>query len=573
MHSQVRSIARLLYTHNPFYLLSASLVLYGLQTAFRDTNALPQNAWLLASSLCGYTLLLALTAYLVVRFGKVWEDARSLALLVIFLFVAISISFDEICSTSPSTAATVLLLGLVFALCVTECLIRSLRIKFPLGYRLPFYLMLALFFLYPLWVSPYLTNQLDDAIAWRVFLFPVFAGLITLTLVPAVRRGNALVRKNGTPWEWPWYPWPIFAFLAVGVCGRSFVLTFTAQAAMEWPASAAVQPSTDWASSFGLYYLTPFCFAILFLLAEIAIVERIAKLGRGVMLAVPLVILTAIPVGSGKPFVDFLADVVMRVGSPAWLAMIGAAAFYGYLWHRGVKAAEVGICASLLTLTMVGPGTTGLDTLALAQWWPLALLAAWQVERTLHTGSSIRCLAAVAALLLAACVAWPGTWFTAYYGFVPLHIFGAACLAISAVFADRFARTLRRLSAIIPVALALTALVAAPSLGVPGSFAVTYIASLAVATIVFWFVTGRRLWQIAMIANTAAAIISAAIWLHSGLHTTIPVRALTALTWGVICFFIAALISSLKGGLARHTRIWWKHERDALLREWKEDST
>ena len=105
MHTQARSVGRFLYNHNPFYLLSACLVLYGLQTAFQDGGSVPENAWLLVSTLSGYTLLLAITAYAAVRFGRVWEDARSLALLVIFMFVAISVSLDQICNTFPSTAA------------------------------------------------------------------------------------------------------------------------------------------------------------------------------------------------------------------------------------------------------------------------------------------------------------------------------------------------------------------------------------------------------------------------------------------------------------------------------------
>lgn len=131
MQTNAHSFGRFLYNHNPFYLLSASFVLYGLHAAFGERAAIPENVWLLATSLCGYTLLLALTAYLVVRLGRVWEDARSLALLVILMFVAISVSFDEICNTLPSTATMVLTFGLIFSLLVSEGLIRSLQIKFP----------------------------------------------------------------------------------------------------------------------------------------------------------------------------------------------------------------------------------------------------------------------------------------------------------------------------------------------------------------------------------------------------------------------------------------------------------
>ena len=85
---------------------------------------------------------------------------------------------------------------------------------------------------------------------------------MTLTLLPAVRRGSSLVRKNGTPWSWPWYPWPVFFFLAIGICCRSYVLTLSFQAAHGLE------------TSFSFYYLTPFFFAVLVLLSEIGFVEN-----------------------------------------------------------------------------------------------------------------------------------------------------------------------------------------------------------------------------------------------------------------------------------------------------------
>ena len=69
---------RFLYNHNPFYVVSAVLVLYGLHVSFAD-NLEPTEGWLFTRLFMGYMLLLAAAAVLVVRLGRVWEDARTLA--------------------------------------------------------------------------------------------------------------------------------------------------------------------------------------------------------------------------------------------------------------------------------------------------------------------------------------------------------------------------------------------------------------------------------------------------------------------------------------------------------------
>src|SRR4029077_8229242 len=97
-----QAVLRSLYTHNPFYLLSAGLILYGFHVSFRPEAGELINPWALMAALCSYTLLLAVTAFLIVRIGKVWDDARSLVLVLILLLLAVSVSFDEIVNTSSA---------------------------------------------------------------------------------------------------------------------------------------------------------------------------------------------------------------------------------------------------------------------------------------------------------------------------------------------------------------------------------------------------------------------------------------------------------------------------------------
>ena len=53
--------------------------------------------------LVAYTLVLSLAAFVVIRFGKVWDDGRSLLLLVILMLLAISVSFDVALAPIPAT--------------------------------------------------------------------------------------------------------------------------------------------------------------------------------------------------------------------------------------------------------------------------------------------------------------------------------------------------------------------------------------------------------------------------------------------------------------------------------------
>lgn len=69
------SILRYVYTHNPFYAISAVLMLYATQAAYAKLELAPSNWWLMTGVLAAYTLVLATIGVWIVRWGKVWEDA------------------------------------------------------------------------------------------------------------------------------------------------------------------------------------------------------------------------------------------------------------------------------------------------------------------------------------------------------------------------------------------------------------------------------------------------------------------------------------------------------------------
>src|SRR6185437_14852450 len=101
-------------TNNPFYVLSAGLFLDGLWISFGAQSEEVQT-WALMSGLASYTLLLAVTACLLVRFGNVWDDVRTILLLVALMFLATSVTFDELLVFDPVRGYFCYIIGLLFA--------------------------------------------------------------------------------------------------------------------------------------------------------------------------------------------------------------------------------------------------------------------------------------------------------------------------------------------------------------------------------------------------------------------------------------------------------------------------
>ena len=76
------------------------------------------------AGLTGYTLLLAVTACLLVRWLGVWDDVRTVMLLTVLMFLATSVTFDEVLAVAPMRGIACFLAGLAFAVAVSEGMLR-----------------------------------------------------------------------------------------------------------------------------------------------------------------------------------------------------------------------------------------------------------------------------------------------------------------------------------------------------------------------------------------------------------------------------------------------------------------
>ncbi len=247
-------------------------------------------------------------------------------------------------------------------------MLRGIRLVLPPLFRAPYCLVLALFFLYPVAITPLLDRPRSEVLAWALFGFTTAAGLVFLTLLPAVRRGREYVRDNGSPWRWAWYPWTLFGVLAFAVAARSAFLCWS----MHHIPIGEIEPYI-----FGPYFLVPFGLSAGVVLLEIGLVERRTGVLR-VAMATPALLLVLAAVGHRpEPVYQWFLDrFIERLGgTPLYLTLLASAGFYLYAALRGAPMAFDALTAALGALAVVSSGTLdagGLVSPRRCRSWPSA---------------------------------------------------------------------------------------------------------------------------------------------------------------------------------------------------------
>ncbi|MDA8744246.1 hypothetical protein N9N28_06420 [Rubripirellula amarantea] len=352
--SERPTLGRFLYTHNPFYLISCFLVIYGLQGwAVRG-----EDLWLKSASMAGglvaYTLLMMVTCIAVVRWGKVWEDARSIFLVVLIGVTALSISYDELCMFNPGLALAMAVACGLFSIMVCESVMRGCRLRLSRWYRTALYAMLAVFFISPVAFGAALHNRLDDYANSGAIVFSFAMGAAMLFLVPTVRKGQASAGINDAPWRWPWYPLSAFGLLVVlaGIRSHAIWMSFG------FRGSPVV---------FEPILLMPMMASCILLLAEAGLGQQREKWVRVALLSTPLLLLMGLS-RQGMTNLPMQSDLQYWVGSGWTLALLVVLAIYAYLTLRRVRFAEFGIPGVLLfsSATARMPGV--LEPLGLEHW-------------------------------------------------------------------------------------------------------------------------------------------------------------------------------------------------------------
>lgn len=535
-------LLRLLCIQNPFYLISALVVLFGLRQCAAAGGELA-GGWMLMCVICGYTLLLAAAVGVIIRLGRVWDDARMILLVIVLLFLALSVSFDKVVLNNPLAGAPLLLWGLVFSVALSEGLLRALGMRLALVYRVPYYAMLSLLFGYPLLLAWLSLDGYIHALAWGVYLFPWLAGGAFLTLLPAARRGHADRRANGTPWRWPLYPWTLFVFLWLCFAIRTYWVSFAFEA--RWGLEAQFEP----------HFLAPLVLAAAIVLLEIGVATRRRVVQRVAMLLPLAVIPLALfdTAASDSPFAELFRS---SLGSPAQLACWALLAFYSASWLRSVRFGEAGLVATLLLCSVVNAGTVNLATFALPQPLPLDFAAVLLVSLGIAQHRKWKAAAGGALVIVSSSLRDGGlVWelATMHRGYYALHLLVLAVFLVALVSKDRFSQAVRRIGYVaLPVAAWLAAAgydALYPALA--PHVHTLYVFALAVTAWGLWNRQQHTRDLAGTMATSLAGAIAPAKRVYLLLQTTLLERALPFLVVGLVLLALAVLISLYKGGLLR----------------------
>ncbi|MCA8999092.1 MAG: hypothetical protein KDA80_18975 [Planctomycetaceae bacterium] len=543
-----RPLVRWLYSQNPFYIISALLLLFAVQSAYGELEIGAINAWLMMGVFAGYTSILAFIGVAIIRWGKVWQDARSVLLLVLLMCLALSICADDLFARIESSTSTWLMFsGYLFSAFLSELVLRGARIRFPPLYRWPFHGLIALFFLAPWWCSPAIHPRSPESLEWTIFAFPLIASGLLLTLLPAVKRGSAYIQNNGTPWPWPLYPWSIFFIFFVAIGFRTFALAMTfGPAGPMWISLGSGMRAISFDTLWGPYFLIPPIFAILVLLVEGSVVTRNMFLAQRVLRSAPLLLVLAVPMSRGPVFLGFLRKVTDTTGSPLWLVILMLIGLYCWSAFRRIRGAIWGTWAMVFLLTFVGPDSTGFRTLHSPESWPLAVVALGLLTQSVLCSSSKTATLAAIAGTGAVFLAIPEPPWKGFSATLSAHLLWGALTAVGLLARDPFARKLRMLSALfMPFATLLLVLHPQAEI-VPIIWKAVYIASMAGLSLIL-ALSFRIKWYLYTFISLLSVMAYGIMTL--GFRQAVQqvgMRAMTAFLWSSAALILAVLISAHK---------------------------
>ena len=543
-----RSVLHYLYNHNPFYVISAVLMLFAVRSAYGTIEIGSINCWIMMGVLAGYTLLLAGIGVLIVRWGKVWEDARSILLILLLLFLGVSVSMDDLFSRiTPEEGMTLMIAGFLFSAIVSEAVLWGTGIRFGARYRMPYHLFLALFYFAPWWCSPEMHPRSADSLEWMLFLFPVAASVLFLCLLPAIRGGVSYVKGNGTPWGWPLFPWIAFGVIAACVSLRSFALCLTfGPAGPMWVKVGSGPPLISFDTLWGFYFLIPLGFVLLLLLLEGSLVTGNQKFQAGVIRFSPLLLLLAMPAVTGRVHLNFLFKVTDVIGSPIWITLWLLVGFYLWAAVRRVPGAVGAGLAAVALLSIVGPQTLGTRTLIDPTPWPLLLDGVLLLGMGLRKRSSGICIAGIVAATLGIWFVIPETILFEYRFTVCFHLLWIAALVLGLTMKDDFSRVLQCASALLIPLVSVVVIWSTRAAEIPMLWRLSYVTSWAVGCLLIARIWSLRWFWYSFTGTTSILVYTSAAYGFRLATQVLSPAAVTAFVWSVGALLLAFLISAHK---------------------------
>ena len=337
----VQSFGRFLYNNNPFYLISCLLVIYGCQSLAVSSGDVIEKSIRMAGGIASYAVLMALISVAVVRFAKVWEDARSILIVVLISLVAVTTGFDELCIAQQPVAKMFAAATAVLVIVLVEAVLWLCKIRLDIWYRLALYVHYAVLIGFPLLLGDAVAKRNDPLANWGSILFSTSIALGLLLLVPALRRGSNSISHSGTPWSWPLFPVSAFLVLIVLAGIRSHAI---------WMSFGFYGQ----AGKFEPFLLLPIVAAVLVMVAETGLGQGKRPLQQFALFGTPVLILCS-ATNQGATWLPIGDEIQALFGSSLTVCLATMLLVYGWMALRGVEHAAFGLPTTLVVMGIAAP--------------------------------------------------------------------------------------------------------------------------------------------------------------------------------------------------------------------------
>ena len=348
------SLTRFLYNQNPFYLISCLLVIYGCQSLAVSSGTVLDKSISMTAGLASYTLLMAIISVGVVRAAKVWDDARSIFIVVVISLIATTTGFDELSIWQNQLAGGFALATAALVLFVTEAVLWACRIRLGFWYRIAYYAYFAVLIASPFVLGQAVAERNDPLANWGSVVFSCAIGACILVLIPAVRRGGDSIRNHGTPWNWPLYPLSAFAVMIVlaGIRSHAIWMSFGFYGT---------------AGNFEPFLLMPILAAVVILIGEAGLGLNKRSLQRMGLVVSPA-LLACGHSNDGKTFLPIGNDLEMMFGSAATASAVLVLFIYGWFAIRRMRGAIYGVPTLLTFMGLFTPIPGAAESLGIDRW-------------------------------------------------------------------------------------------------------------------------------------------------------------------------------------------------------------
>ena len=543
--SASRRFLSLLYQSNPFYLITCAIVLFGIQMALTSHSEFGRSPLPIAMVFVVFTSAMAIAGVTIVRLGRVWDDARTIFLVLLLMFFALASSLDRWCLEQPRLACIILLSGLLFSVFITEFVLQSLSIRLLAGYRISYYLILGITFVFPLAFTIRNTVFPDLHSGWFVLVYPVLVSAGTIPLLCAIRQGRKALLENGTPWRWPFYPWSIFVILLFAVMARSLLI------------GASFDTSQSHSVSLQPFFFVPLLLSVCLILHEIGVVESVRSASWISMLLAPLVLVLSLMVpstGAGREFAEL---VTATLGSPIWMTTLLLIFFYAHALGQQTKGSEFLLTASLLFAILCSKDALHWSELAPQNCWPLFVLAALQfaIEPEITSRrvfSALMYIVAGCAIVGFSLSGWTGAVVAAHLGL-------PAVILVMFRYSDLLSFRLRVFSYFLGPMAAFGSLILGAAEFVPMEFALIEVAIVGLLfNFACWKLLRDRIFRYSCTLCCVIALLGLTIWSFHQLGQVQDQTLAIFILVTLICFLVGLSISGLKGGATVVVKREWK---------------